>query len=1174
MSSTEMKPKPRPGFFAALLRPHASITDPLIRRKASLLAGLALLMLVGGTLSFVGLLVNRPAQARLASTAGLMVFFALAMLVIYGLARSRYQRLGAWLMTLLLSSLAYLTLLYGYQPGLNAPLVICTYVTLALVMGMAVLSHRELLLLAALNLAATWAVYRLNLALDPTQLPSVLGLVVMLSALMVIVSGTRDRMERARVSEVEAATQQLAALQASLEERVVDRTRAVQASLEVSQRLASIMDWKQMAPAVASAVQRAFDYYHVQIYLFDDERAYLNLTGGTGDAGRTLLARGHRVEAGQGLVGRAAATNRMVLALDAHADPEWLPNPLLPDTRAEVAVPIALGDTVLGVLDVQHNQVQPRNDARLSMLQNTANQVAVALQNIRQYEKTQSALRQAEIFRQFAESAGQGMAMGGSDSRLIYVNPAFLRMLGCERPAEVLEQPLSACYPPDVREKLHTEVMQEMARAGQWSGELPIQARDGHLAPALTNIFTLPGETPDTHYIALVASDVTERKQAQERLARQAQELERVAEVSTAVSHILDPDALIQQVVNLVQEKFGLYFVNLFMLNPAGDQLDMTYGSGEIGQKMLAANWSIPLKHETSLLAQAARTGQPVVINDVTRLPNYLTDDLLSQTASEMTVPLIVGDDLLGVIDVQSAQVDHFTDEDVAIYTTLAAQIAVALQNARRYQQSLQSEQLVRTIIDATPDWIFIKDRSHRYRLVNRGYADSINQTPEAMLGKDDLELGQPEELVKGDPEKGIRGYWVDDDEIIASRQRMDIPSEPIMVLGQRRLFNVIKVPLEDEQGAVWGVLAFGRDITEREMLQRETEQRLAEINALYRTMSREGWQSYLQGAQRQTRFVFDGEAVRPIPAAQVAAQPAAQVAAPLKLRGSVIGALAVEDDPRNPLSAEELALLEQMADQVTEALESARLFEQTQSALAATESLYAGSDRVVRSASAQDVLQAVVESTTLKRFATSLALLFDRPWTEEPANTATIVAAYTPASPNPADLPPALKAVMPVGRVLDLHESHLAANMRRDQVLFMADAQTEQTLRPEARASLSVLGRAVAVFPLLAGDQWIGWLITTSSEPIALTDEQMRQVQTLLGQAATVLQGQRLFEQTQARARYEQTLREVTARVRASSDPDTVLRTAVREVGALLGRNALIRLGEPQARPAEPERE
>ncbi|HEY9151484.1 MAG TPA: GAF domain-containing protein, partial [Anaerolineales bacterium] len=92
---------------------------------------------------------------------------------------------------------------------------------------------------------------------------------------------------------------------------------------------------------------------------------------------------------GQGLVGRAAQMKSPVIVPDTSADPNWLPNPLLPNTKSEIAVPIRLGDQVLGVLDVQNAEVNSLTDQDVEMIGSIANQVAVALQNIRQFAETQ-----------------------------------------------------------------------------------------------------------------------------------------------------------------------------------------------------------------------------------------------------------------------------------------------------------------------------------------------------------------------------------------------------------------------------------------------------------------------------------------------------------------------------------------------------------------------------------------------------------------------------------------------------------------------------------------------------------------------------------------------------------------------------------------------------------------
>jgi putative methionine-R-sulfoxide reductase with GAF domain len=195
----------------------------------------------------------------------------------------------------------------------------------------------------------------------------------------------------------------------SLEQQVEDRTRALETSTEVSRRLSTILDQDRLVREVVEQLQAAFGYYHAHIYLYDDDKQNLNMVGGTGDAGRTMLARGHSIERGQGLVGRAAESREPVLVPDTSQAEGWLPNPLLPETRAELAVPITIGDEVLGVLDVQHNVTGELSAADADLIRAIANQVAVALQNAQAYNRAQRrAEREAQIgeISQSIQSAG------------------------------------------------------------------------------------------------------------------------------------------------------------------------------------------------------------------------------------------------------------------------------------------------------------------------------------------------------------------------------------------------------------------------------------------------------------------------------------------------------------------------------------------------------------------------------------------------------------------------------------------------------------------------------------------------------------------------------------------------------------------------------------------------
>jgi len=251
-----------------------------------------------------------------------------------------------------------------------------------------------------------------------------------------------ERVELERADELgelaggfNAMAERLQRSYAELEERVAERTTALRTSVEVSRRLSTILDRKELVSEVVKQVQDAFGYYHVHIYLFDEERQNLVMAGGTGVPAQKMLARDHRLEPGQGLVGRAAAKREVVLEPDVAEARGWLSNPLLPETRAEVAVPIVAGDEVLGVIDVQHDVVDGLSESDAELLELIASQVAVALENARLVEETseraeqatlvsaigqkiQRALTVEEVLRVAAEELGRAFAVESASVQL------------------------------------------------------------------------------------------------------------------------------------------------------------------------------------------------------------------------------------------------------------------------------------------------------------------------------------------------------------------------------------------------------------------------------------------------------------------------------------------------------------------------------------------------------------------------------------------------------------------------------------------------------------------------------------------------------------------------------------------------------------------------------------
>jgi GAF domain-containing protein/HAMP domain-containing protein len=189
-------------------------------------------------------------------------------------------------------------------------------------------------------------------------------------------------------------TSQLRDLINTLEARVAGRTRQVETVMEISQRLSSILDVSDLMREVVNRTKETFNYYHVHIYLLDKAGETLFMAEGYGQAGEEMKRQAHHIPlmTAKSLVARAAREGKVVTAANVRDDADWLPNPLLPNTHSEMAVPVLLGTEVVGVLDVQSEQIGGLGQEDEAALQALANQVATAVRNARLFAETQEAL--------------------------------------------------------------------------------------------------------------------------------------------------------------------------------------------------------------------------------------------------------------------------------------------------------------------------------------------------------------------------------------------------------------------------------------------------------------------------------------------------------------------------------------------------------------------------------------------------------------------------------------------------------------------------------------------------------------------------------------------------------------------------------------------------------------
>ena len=293
-------------------------------------------------------------------------------------------------------------------------------------------------------------------------------------------------------------TLRLRDLVADLELRVADRTRELarrsahlEAAAEVSHAVTSILDPDEFTRQVVDLIRERFDLYYVGLFLVDAAGEWAELQAGTGDAGRIMLGRRHRIQVGSGMIGWSVAHGEARIALHALDDSMRLVTGELPLTRSEAAIPLRSRGQVIGALSIQDSRANAFDQASVAVFQTMADQIAVALDNARLFEAREEALRaerraHGELTREawgqlLQERKGMGFR---SDSRGI--SPAHHIWLPEMRkvvltgdtvraqPAEMVDDPVRARETLAVPIKIRDRVVAVLethkpAAAGEWT---------------------------------------------------------------------------------------------------------------------------------------------------------------------------------------------------------------------------------------------------------------------------------------------------------------------------------------------------------------------------------------------------------------------------------------------------------------------------------------------------------------------------------------------------------------------------------------------------------------------------------------------------------------------------------------------------------------------------------
>lgn len=329
--------------------------------------------------------------------------------------------------------------------------------------------------------------------------------------------------------------------------------------------------------------------------------------------------------------------------------------------------------------------------------------------------------------------------------------------------------------------------------------------------------------------VLLIVRDVTsQRESEQERESllaqtrRLANELATVAAVSSQATTILDLDRLLWTVCQLTKENFYLYQAHIYLLSDDKSTLMLAAGAGSVGRQMVDNEHQIPIDHPRSFVARVARTREAAFDNDVEHSDDFLPNPLLPNTRAELAIPMVIGSQFLGVLDLQSDETNHFTDEDLVSKTILADQIAIAIQNARLFTENSRRLAIIENSTDIIMLLPIAGSRPYHPVYVNPSGLELLGHTSPAAITKTPLERFYRAEdaallMNIALPEALQRGIWHGELDML-TKDGATLPTEVRLLV------------IYDERGKPRDLVMIGTNIAERKASEerlRDSEERL-----------------------------------------------------------------------------------------------------------------------------------------------------------------------------------------------------------------------------------------------------------------------------------------------------------------------------------------------------------
>jgi PAS domain S-box-containing protein len=439
-------------------------------------------------------------------------------------------------------------------------------------------------------------------------------------------------------------------------------------------------------------------------------------------------------------------------------------------------------------------------------------------------KKTERRLVKSEQwFRMLIETSPEVVTATDMEGRITYVSPRTLELHGFKSPEELIGENALELISPEDHERAKKNLQITLKDGILKNAQYTLVKKDGTRFIGELSSALVCGIEGELKGFVAITRDITERKRTEEALQKRNAQLELIHHIQSEIPVNTDIETVLVRAAESIGKSFGYYKISVNLYHPETEEIEYLTGWNKSGLL-------IPRGHRQKLgqglIGKAGLLKQTIVANDVSKEPDYIVY-YLTETKAELIIPLVVQDQLIGVLDLQSTQINAFSEDDVSVLQAIANYIAHIIDGKKREEELRKEKDKAQKYLDIAGVMIVIMDSSATVTLINKKGCEILCYPEHEIIGKNWFETFLPARI-KNEVQHVFKRLAAGEVE------PLEYYENPVLTQrGEERIIAWHNISLKDEGGNFVGVLCSGEDITEH----KRAEETLRDSEARYRAL-------------------------------------------------------------------------------------------------------------------------------------------------------------------------------------------------------------------------------------------------------------------------------------------------------------------------------------------------